>query len=482
MADLLDPVDRRALHAKLVDLARRDPAVWCELSTRGRWQPARHAVVMLDEVRRQCEAGGRTILSVSVRHSKTETIARGFGSWWIGAHPDERIIHGTAEADLAEANSRAVRDRLTEWGPTVFGVEVDQGSHAMRRWDLAGREGGMTAVGRGGAPEGRGGHILVDDPYRNFADAMSPTVRKMVREWWTNSLRPRMEPGAWAIVICSRWHTEDLSGWLLDEFGEEWTEIRMPAIAEGPDDVMGRAPGEALWPERWPVHELERARRELVMEEGEIGWSARYQQRPLDLSSTMFPIDSWVWPEPEVVGRLRVVARVRGWDLAATDAGGDWTVGVRVARLDDGRFLVEDVVRVQQGPDGVRATLQATAERDRREAPGCRWALPQDPGQAGKDQAQQLVRLLAPIPVDVKPVTGAKEVRAAGWSSQQRAGNVLVASSPEAKRMVAVHATFPGGSHDDDVDAASEAFNALARSSGPSGSSSVLTSSRVPIG
>lgn len=450
--------DRRALSVAALAAARRDPVAWCELATRGRWMPADHAVLMLRWAQRIAETGGRGILSVSVRHSKTWTISQGFSGWWLGTHPHDRIIHGTAEADLAEANSGAIRDQLTEFGPVVFGVGVDQGTHAKRRWDIADHDGGVTAVGRGGAPEGRGGHLLIDDPYRNFEDAMSPATRRHVRDWWLSSLRPRMEPGAWAIVICSRWHTEDLTGWLLAEFGELWDELRLPAICDEPGDPLGRGIGQPLWPDRWPLEELEKARAETISDGGEVTWSARYQQKPMDLSSTMFPADCWDWVD-SAADAGRVVTRARGWDLAATDGAGDWTVGVLVAKLADGRWMVEDVVRAQAGPDGVRALLKATAEADGR---AVTQVVPQDPGQAGKDQGVQIVRLLAPNPVTVRPVTGSKEVRALGWSSQQRTGNVTIVRTPTSKLLVGVHSSFPGGQHDDDVDAATEAFNFLA--------------------
>lgn len=467
LAVTFDEEERAAAYSKLRERARQDPATWCQLVSRDQWKPARHATYMLDRVRRNCEPGGckRTIVSVSVRHSKSDSIAQKFVSWWTGNHPEERTIVGTAEADLAEINSVAARNHLTEFGRDVFGVEVDQRSSAKKKWDILGRGGGVTAVGRGGSPEGRGGNVLIDDPYRNFKDAMSPATRKEVREWWQNSLRPRMEPGAWAIVICSRWHVEDLSGYLLKEFGEDWDEIRLPAIADDPNDPLGREIGEPLWPERWSLDELAKARRETQSTGGEITWSARYQQRPLDMSTHMFPADEWVYindMDDDLVRGHYVVKRARGWDLAATEAGGDWTIGVLMGLLDDGRYLIEDIVREQKGPDGVRAVMEATAAADRsRPGPYTTQIIPQDPGQAGKDQVVQLAKLLAPSPTESRAISGDKVTRAVGYASLQRTGSILIMNSPKVLPFVSIHTSFPG-EHDDDVDAGADAFNWLA--------------------
>lgn len=464
---VLDPEERLAYYSKLRERARADIPTWCRLVSRGQWVAARHATYMLDRVRTNCEDGGckRTIVSVSVRHSKSDSIAQKFVSWWIGAHPEERTIVGTAEADLAEINSVAARTHLTEFGRDVFGVTVDQTSSAKKKWDLKDHAGGLTAVGRGGSPEGRGGNILIDDPYRNFKDAMSPTTRKDVRDWWQHSLRPRMEPGSWAIIICSRWHVDDLSGWLLKEFGEDWDEIRLPALADDPNDPLGREIGEPLWPERWSIEELALARRETQAEGGEITWSARYQQKPLDMSSQMFPADKWEVidsMDDDRISGVTIVKRARGWDLAASEATGDWTVGVLMALLSDGRYFIEDIVRAQKGPDGVRELMKITAAADRgRTGIYTTQVIPQDPGQAGKDQVTQLARVLAPSPTESRAISGDKITRAVGYASIQRTGSIVMMEGPHGLAFRSIHSSFPG-EHDDDVDAAADAFNFLA--------------------
>ena len=72
--------------------------------------------------------------------------------------------------------------------------------------------------------------------------------------------------------------------------------------------------------------------------------------------------------------------------------------------------------------DQVRFEIEKAANDD---PAGCAIELPQDPGQAGKDQAQQLPAMLAGYDVRKRRSTGSKEVRATGYAAQQQAGNVL---------------------------------------------------------
>ena len=82
--------------------------------------------------------------------------------------------------------------------------------------------------------------------------------------------------------MATRWHREDLIGLAKtseDFTGERWEVLTMPAIA-GEGDQLGREPGEALWPERWPAEKLEATRRRLVGRGYPWLWEALYGQKP----------------------------------------------------------------------------------------------------------------------------------------------------------------------------------------------------------
>lgn len=449
-ADLLDPPPPPPEWTSTVALA--------ETCSRGMYQRYRHVEIMDDAINETIATGGRLILAASVRHSKSETASKWTPARYLGANPDKRVILAGHEADFAARWGRAARDILTEHGPDIFGVTVSRRSEAANRWDIEGRAGGMLTVGVGGSPIGRGADLMIiDDPIKSYADAMSPLVRERVKEWWTGTMASRVEPGGAVILIMARWHEDDLAGFLLREDPGSWRELRLPAICEDPaTDPMGRALGEPLWPERWPLEALGQRHREVSLTLGEIVWLAQYQQRPSKPGGGTFPEDKWGFMrEGELPEGLRWV---RGWDLAASEGKGDWTVGARMARLPDGRFVVTDVVRGQWASHRVRAEIQAAAGRD---PEGTLVELPQDPGQAGKDQAEQLVSHLAGHNASSRPVTGSKEVRATGYAAQQQAGLVVLTEGSWNGPWVAEHAGFPRGAHDDQVDAGATAFNAL---------------------
>ena len=471
LADRIDPPPKPALPVRLAT-----PAAFAASHSRGQWRRARH----LDLVEQACldtiARGGRLILSLSVRHGKSEFVSKWLVAHHLATHPDARVILAGHEADFAARWGRAARDILTEYGE-LFGVGVSQASTAANRWDLAKpHTGGMLTVGVGGSPIGRGADLMiVDDPIKSYADAMSPLVRKRVQDWWTGTMESRIEPGGAVILIMARWHEDDLAGFLLREAPGEWTEVRLPAIADDAGDPLGREIGEALWPERFPVAELERRRAATSLSLGEAVWLAQYQQRPTSPTGGMFPADRWVLADV-AHHSWQTGQWVRGWDLAATEGGGDYSVGALLGRTHDGRIVVFDVVRGQWGAHETRSRIRAVAEAD---PAGTVVVLPQDPGQAGKAQAQQYAAMLAGYTVVIEPQTGSKVVRATGWAAQQQAGNVIVLDGPHRDAMIAEHQGFDRATHDDTVDACSSAFNQLTGGVALAATSSTYTSTAL---
>ena len=152
-------------------------------------------------------------------------------------------------------------------------------------------------------------------------------------------------------------------------------------------------------------------------------------------------------------------ACVRAWDLGAT-SDGDWTVGVLMRRLRGGRFVIEDVDRFRGPPGDVEQRILSVARRD-----GVNVAvrLPQDPGQAGVSQIAAYYKLLQGFRLVTERPTGDKVTRAGPLSSQAQAGNIALKVGAWTPDFVAELEAFPEGSHDDQVDAAADAFNWLAR-------------------
>jgi len=148
-------------------------------------------------------------------------------------------------------------------------------------------------------------------------------------------------------------------------------------------------------------------------------------------------------------------------DLAATektaDNDPDSTASVKLGRIkSSGRFIILHRSTLQAGPHAVEQAIINTAAADGR---GVVIRLPQDPGQAGKSQAQALVTKLAAYTVKTQRPTGDKIVRFSPFSSQCEAGNVDVLRAAWNEDLFDALEAFPEAAHDDDVDACSEAYS-----------------------
>lgn len=171
--------------------------------------------------------------------------------------------------------------------------------------------------------------------------------------------------------------------------------------------------------------------------------------------------------QAEVVDVLpKMRKKVRGWDQAGTKeklekakmTDPDWTVGCKMELGVDGYYYVTHVERFREEGSKVDQRIKNIATSD---GPVVQIRLAQDPGQAGKRQAVSQIQMLAGYVVTAKPVTGDKETRAKPFASQWEAGNVKVLRAPWNEVFFKELENFPETTHDDQVDAASDAFEEL---------------------
>ena len=164
-----------------------------------------------------------------------------------------------------------------------------------------------------------------------------------------------------------------------------------------------------------------------------------------------------------------IVMVCRAWDLAGTEKGEkknnspDATASCLMARLIDSTFAILEVTNDWLSPSKVRHLICEKAKNDYKKF-GSKYKifLPQDPGQAGKAQAQAYVKMLSGYNVSTSTVKGDKITRAEPFMIQMENGNVVVFENDKwndtyQSQMV----SFPEGIHDDMVDATSDAFNQL---------------------
>lgn len=407
-------------------------------------------------------ATGRTprlIVAEPPRHGKSELISRYLPSWYLGTFPDRRVALLSYEAEFAARWGRRARDLLEEHGPQLFGARVRQDSRAAHEWELAGAAGGMTTAGVGGPITGKGADLMiVDDPVKNAEEAQSKTYREKAWDWWTSTAYTRLEPGGSVIVVMTRWHEDDLVGRILAQArggGERWDVVTLPALAEE-NDPLGRTPGEALWPSRYPRERLLEIERAV----GPYVWSALYQQRPAPREGGMFKVER-IKIRQAAVDLLP--QRVRFWDKAGTADGGAYTAGVLMGRDRERRYWVLDVVRGQWDSAERERVIRQTAEADGVEV---KIGIEQEPGSGGKESAQNTIRNLAGFVCRAERPTGDKVLRADPFSVQVNSENVFLAPGNWNRAYLDElqhFPHFPRGALKDQVDASSGAFGMLTR-------------------
>lgn len=226
----------------------------------------------------------RLIISTPPRHGKTMLVSEFFPAWYLGRNPSHQIIASTYSYERSTDVGRKVRNQLLTdiFKNTFKGFTLSSDSKSINR--LSSDEGGnYFSVGVGGAITGRGADcFLIDDPIKSREDAESEINRRKLIEWYKSVAYTRLLPGGRIVVISTRWHYDDLTGYLLDEDPDKWTVLTLPAIAEhdekSSDGRIIRKKGEALWPERYPKSKLKKIK-EVI---GSREWNSLYQQEPIN--------------------------------------------------------------------------------------------------------------------------------------------------------------------------------------------------------
>ena len=230
----------------------------------------------------------RVIVNIAPRHGKSELISYLAPAWFLGKHPQKKIIMGSHTADLAVNFGRRVRNLVgSEAYKGIFPqVELQSDSKSASRWGTN-FNGEYFAIGVGGALAGRGADLfIIDDPHsEQEAKTGRPDVFLPAWEWFQSGPLQRLMPGGAIIIVMTRWSKLDLTGMIVQqtERNEEvdaWEVVEFPAIK---DD------GEALWPEFWPVEELLSKKAALDVRY----WNAQYMQKPTSQEGALIKREWW---------------------------------------------------------------------------------------------------------------------------------------------------------------------------------------------
>lgn len=447
---------------------------WCRACG---FEPALHHQLICDKLE-AVERGeiSRLMICLPPGSAKSTYTSKLYPPWYLGKRAHRTVLACSYSYTLAESFGRVSRNFIDSQ-ENVIGMSLAKDSKSAGEWETT--NGGRFFCA--GVNAGIAGHRadlgLIDDPIGSQEDADSKLYRDKQWEWYWNDFIPRLKPGASVVIIANRRHEDDLLGRLLALEGDRWTVITIPMVAED-DDVLGRQPGERLWPEYFTDSMVTDAKK------NDRTFSSLYQQRPTPETGDFFKAD---WLLPYTMDEFLTAGEKRfyvGSDHAVSlKQSADKTCIIPVAvDWQDVIWILPDVFWQQASTNTVVEAMLDIAARRR---PLEWWA--------GRDH---ITRSFGPflkkreveagiyIPMNEVQETRDKRTRAHAIRGRMEMGMVRFPTfAPwwsEARHELL---TFDSGAHDDFVDALAKIGQGLAsmvKPSQPAASDVLLTKRFVP--
>ena len=395
--------------------------------------------------------------STPPQEGKTTWIVH-FIAWQLVRNPWLRVVYATYSQSRANAVSRQVRSLVQRWTP------LQPGSSNVQLWETL-EGGGLLAAGRGSAMTGfRSDFTVIDDPIKDMQEAQSETIREQTVEWFSSVVLTRMASLIHIVVICTRWHKDDLVAHVIKSLAAEY--VNIPAQATHSQDLLGRRVGE------WLPSVQNRSKRSWELIKSAVGtyvWQALYQGDPQVAGGSyinvdkidVIPWDQVVWQDDR--GFMQTLERalvIQSWDLTfgvtagkrkGTSSRGDYVAGHVYAVIGQKWILIDRVHERYTFTQTVNAVQRMSAK----------WPQTSRIYVERAANGAALLDTLRKRAALIKPVTpgGSKEVRALAAQPTIDAGNVAVLDTVYSESMFQEFRDFPFGKHDDDVDALTQAIN-----------------------
>jgi predicted phage terminase large subunit-like protein len=440
------------------------------------------ALQLIDEALIEVDVGrcDRLIITVPPQEGKSTRVTEFGPLWMLTRNPERRIVVVSYGADLANEFGRHIRERITsnsgQDGTLDLGLRVAPDNGSVASWRLDGHRGGVRSIGMAGGITGRPADALfIDDPISNREQAESERWRQRAKDFWTDSGSTRLAPGAPVVIVLTRWHEDDMAGWLLGRpDGHRWRVINIPAQADhdpvkGESDPLGREPGEYMDSARVSEHTGQPRTaadwEALKVEKGSRTWAALYQGRPAPVEGNILErgwwrfYDSAQWVERDDGSRIALSMDevLQSWDMTFKDTDGtDFVVGQVWGRRGADAYLLDQVCARMDFVRTLREFVILSA----------RW--PQATAKLVEDKANgpAVISMLGRKVGGIIPEEphGSKLARASAVAPLCEAGNVWLPDpglAPWVGDFVEECAAFPNAAHDDQVDAMSQGLTRL---------------------
>jgi len=424
----------------------------------------------------------RLLINIPPRHMKSLTVSVLWQPWRWTFEPELRFLTFSHDQDLANRDATKSRDViLSPWYRARWPhVELKGDVNRVSRYENTHTGHRIAEHVRGGTGEG-GDVIIIDDPHK-AEDVLSDVKRASVLRWHSNTAATRFNDPATGVqvIVMQRLHEQDLAGHVLE--AEGWTHLCLPARFDPkhpfiwPDDPRSE-PGEILWPEHVPEHELD------VLQSGMTARdvAGQFQQLPAPAEGNLLKRADWRYYPRELsfyaerrrfdraaadelagaIGPFRMI--VHSWDTSLKDREkSDYVAGTVWGVVGANRYLL----RRWHSRASFNATVEAMYDVGV-------WARDLWPGLAhytvveaaanGPDAIAELKRRLEGV--ISWTAKGTKEMRAEAASPTLEGHNCFLPgiatedgttydprTPTDVQEFVEACASFPMSAHDDDVD------------------------------
>jgi len=274
------------------------------------WKMGKHIEVIANKLK-DLEEGKikRLMVFLPPRSSKSVICSKLFPAWYIGRNPEHEILTVSHSDQLSSDFGRSVRDLITteEYQNIFTGVTLRTDVRAAGKWKT--NQGGTYyAAGVRSQIAGRGAHVAILDDVMSEEDSYSEAGRKYVKDWYPAGLRTRIMPNGSILIINTRYHYDDLCGWLLKQQENSeyevipWDVVRIPAwLDEEASELLQLPIGSSYFPEWKPKEVLQIDEQEIKASNGSRYWNALYMQNPTPDEGGLIKkswLQEWEHPEP----------------------------------------------------------------------------------------------------------------------------------------------------------------------------------------
>ena len=281
------------------------------------------------------------------QHGKSEGSTRRLPAFLMGINPDCRLAIISYSASKARKFNREIQRIIEEpiyaevFPDTKLGGGTDLYVRNADECEIVGHRGGFKTVGVGGPLTGEPVDILImDDIYKDAKSAWSPTVRSSIDDWYDSVAETRLHNDSRQLMVFTRWHEDDLAGRLIREQGlydetenpNGWVVVKFEAIKTGaPTEYDPRSEGEALWPEKHSLEQLEAIRRRNSYVFGSL-----YQQNPKPQEGLMYERGFKTYSVIPTTDR-----RIRKNYTDTADEGSDYLCSIDYVETEIGCFVTD---------------------------------------------------------------------------------------------------------------------------------------------